>query len=266
MTDDDFGEPVARVTVALAAYNAADVVARAIDSVMAQTYSRWEIVAIDDASTDATWDVLDAAARRDRRVRVIRNSTNRGLAASLNLAWRRGEGELVARMDADDISLPTRLERQVRFLDDHPQVAVVGTAARLIDDHGRWLGDAHRPEDHEELARRMYKETPFFHPSVMARRTFLESLGGYDERLRRSQDLDLWLRAYRSFRFHNLQDVLIEYRVPRRLPLEAILWGTFVLARAAYRERLLLTRGWYSLRFLVATLLNRLGLRELRFG
>ena len=258
--------PPPHVTVVLAAYNAEHVVGRAVASIVAQTHPSWDLLAIDDGSTDGTIGVLERAAAADSRIEVVRNDRNRGLAASLNDGWRRARGELVARMDADDVSLPDRLQRQASFLARHPEVDVLGTGARLVDADGRVLRDARRPERHEELVARMYKETPFFHPSVMARRSFLDRAGGYDERLRRSQDIDLWLRTYRRFRFHNLPEPLIEYRVPGRPPLAAIAWGTYVLARAAYREGLLPSRGWYSLRFLAATSLSWLGLRRLRFG
>jgi glycosyltransferase involved in cell wall biosynthesis len=256
----------ARVSVVMSAWNAQAVIGRAVESIVGQTYRDWEMVIVDDGSTDGTGRLLEQAVAAEPRIRVFRNDRNRGLAASLNRGWGESSGELIARMDADDVSLPDRLARQVAYLDEHPDVAILGTAVELVDVDGRSIGIAHRPEWHDELERRMFKETPFFHPTVLLRREVYETLGGYDERLRRAQDVDLWLRAYRRFEFHNLPDVLLRYTVPSRLPLPSCFWGTYVLARAAYRERALLRRGWYAPRFLAATLLARYGLRQLRFG
>jgi len=252
------------VTVVMAVHNDAATVRAAIESIFHQTHRDWELVIVDDASTGMTSEILATFANRDRRVTVVRNPVNRGLAASLNSGWRQARGELIARMDADDTSLPDRLARQVEFMDLHAEVAVLGTAAELVDEKEKSLGIASRPERHEALAERIYKESPFIHPSVIIRRSFLEALGGYDERLRRGQDYDLWLRGYRGFRFHNLPDALLRYRVQRRPSLSAILWGTFVLGRGAYREGRLLTHGWYSMRYLTAGVMTRLGLYDAR--
>jgi glycosyltransferase EpsE len=254
----------ASVTVLMPVRNSVGSVERAVQSIIHQTYDAWELLVVDDASTDGTWEVVQGLARRDPRVVAIRNSERRGLGASLNLVWPRSRNELIARMDGDDESLATRLERQASFLSEHPKVAVLGAGAELVDESGAHLGVTLRPERHEELVRDMYRRSPFIHPSVMMRRSFLEALGGYDELLRRAQDQDLWLRAYRQFRFHNLQEPLIRYRVRRALSWEAILAGTFVLGRGAYREGRLWSHGWYAGRFLLATSAARVGLTSSR--
>ena len=252
------------ITVLMAVRNSVGSVERAVLSIIHQTYKTWEFFVVDDASTDGTWEVVQALARRDPRVMVMRNSERRGLAASLNLVWPRSRHELIARMDGDDESLATRLERQACFMVEHPEVAVLGAGAELVDESGAFLGVAIPPEHHDELVRDMYRRNPFIHPSVMMRRSFLECLGGYDGLLWRAQDQDLWLRAYRQFRFHNLQEPLIRYRVRRALSWEATLSGTFVLARGAYREGRMLSRGWYAVRFLLAALTGRARLRASR--
>jgi hypothetical protein len=130
----------------------------------------------------------------------------------------------------------------------------------LIDGQSRNLGVAMRPERHEVLVKSILRENPFIHPAVMLRRQVLETLGGYDERLRRSQDYDLWLRSYRRFRFHNLQEPLIRYRVRRKLSWEAITCGTRAIAAAIWRDKLPITRYWFPLRFLTANSLTKMGL------
>lgn len=248
------------VTVLMPVRNCVGSVERAVSSIIHQTHEAWELLVVDDASTDGTWEVVEAVARRDPRVVAIRNYERRGLGASLNLLWPRSTNDFIARMDGDDESLATRLERQARFMAEHPEVAVLGAGAELVDESGALVGIALRPEAHDQLVRDMYRRSPFIHPSVMMRRRFLEDLGGYDASLWRAQDQDLWLRAYRKFRFQNLPEALIRYCVRSALSWEAIFAGAFVLGRSAYREGRTWSRGWYALRFFLATATVRMGL------
>jgi glycosyltransferase involved in cell wall biosynthesis len=250
------------VTVLMAVYNGAAGVHAAVASILAQTYQDWDLIVVDDGSTDGTLAILEALASGDPRIRVLRNTVNRGLAASLNLAWSHASGAVLARMDADDLSHPDRLRRQVEFMATHPEVAVLGTGIELMDSEGRLLGYARRPERHEELEKRMYKENPFAHPSVIMRRSFLEAQGGYDGRLRWAEDSDLWLRGYRRFRYHNLQAPLLRYRVRKKIALRNSAYSALVLLRASLREGLFPTHWWYALRPLVAGTLVNLGLRD----
>jgi hypothetical protein len=167
-------------------------------------------------------------------------------------------------MDADDISLPNRFEKQVAFLADHTEVDVLGTAQESVDATGKVLGYGYRPELHEELANKMYRINPMIHPSVMMRRSFLEALRGYDEseRLLRAEDADLWLRGYRRFRFHNLQEPLLRYRISLKPSMQTITGIAYAQLRAAYREGLLLSKGWYVLRAIAAGLLIRMNLYQ----
>jgi glycosyltransferase involved in cell wall biosynthesis len=250
------------VSVVMAVYNGASTVSLAIDSIRRQTYTDWDLLIVDDGSTDGTSVTLDCIAPRDPRIAIIRNHSNLGLAASLNIGWRQAGGEFIARMDADDVSFPRRFEKQIAFLASHPEVDVLGTAKEAVDTAGRFLGYGYRPEQHEDIVHQMYRITPFIHPSVMMRRQFLEALGGYDEseRVRRAEDGDLWLRGYRRFRYHNLQEPLIQYRVHQKPSMQSIAGSAYVQLRAAYREHLLFSKGWYALRTVAAGLLTRLNL------
>ena len=252
------------VTVLMAAYNDGASVEAAVESVRAQTYPDWDLLIVDDGSTDRTPAILQRLAQQDERITVLRNPTNRGLAASLNIGWRRARGELIARMDADDLCLPERLQRQVQFMTAHPEVAVLGAGVEYMDQNGRTLGRGVRPQQHEELVQKILREAPFYHPSVMVRRAFYEALGGYDERLRRGQDYDLWLRGRHRFRFHNLTEPLIRYRLPQKLSIKPILWATYVLFRTVCRERTSLGHFWYPLRWFAGGVLTRTGLRRKR--
>jgi glycosyltransferase involved in cell wall biosynthesis len=249
------------VAVVMAVHDGAATVLGAIESVRAQTYARWEMVVIDDGSGDATPAILAEAAARDPRITVLRNPRRMGLPASLNRGWRHLPHPLVARMDADDHSYPDRFARQVEFMASHPEVQVLGTAAELCDEDGEPLSTVSLPAEHDRLHARRYANTPVFHPSVMVRREVLERLGGYDERLLRAQDVDLWLRAFAAgVRFANLSEPLIRYRTRRRPTLRTTLRLALVLARGARREGRTFTLGWYALRHLLLGVAVRSGL------
>ncbi|MDB4916473.1 MAG: hypothetical protein JWM95_4117 [Gemmatimonadetes bacterium] len=244
-----------RVSVLLAAYNAADTVAEALQSIGAQEFRDWELIAVDDGSTDETRSVLLEFARADPRVRVIARDANAGLAACLNLALREARGEYVARMDADDRAVASRFGTQVAFLDRHPDVSILGAGAYEIDESGELIGQLRRAEHHADLQRQIFAENPFIHPTIMARRTAFEALGGYDTRLRRGQDYDLWLRAYPTFRFHNLPEPLIWYRRRRDPTWLDARFSARILWSALLREGALWKAPWLVGRPLVATAL-----------
>lgn len=252
------------VTVVLGVYNGSSSILQMVESIQNQTYPDWDLLVVDDASTDRTVELVQPLAQCDGRITILRNPVNRGLATCLNLGWRRATGELIARMDVDDVSFPKRLERQVEFILAHPEVDVLGTGAELVDESGRSLGTALRPADHETLAARIYWQNPFIHTTVMMRKRYLTTLNGYDGRLRRAEDFDLWLRGYRRFRFHNLQEALVRYRVRREPLWSEIPPAVIVLMRTAYHERRLLAGSWCSLRYAIAILLTKVGLYDTR--
>src|SRR5262249_15246071 len=166
------------VSVLMAVRNGSPWVREAAESVLTQTASDLELIVIDDGSTDATPDVL--AAIGDSRVRVERQAP-RGLTASLNRALSLARAPLVARLDADDLALPERFACQRRFLDTHPGIGLLGTAAREVDASGRELCIVTPPEEDAAIRRALIRRNPFVHSSVMMRRSTLVEIGGYDE-------------------------------------------------------------------------------------
>jgi glycosyltransferase involved in cell wall biosynthesis len=202
-----------RVTVLLPVHNDRRFVGRAVASILAQTFRDFELVVLNDASTDGSMDVVEGF--RDARLRIVRNASNIGLARTLNVGLAAAEGELVARMDADDISEPTRFERQVAFLDANPAVALVGTWARWIDEDDRPFTTIRFPTDAAEIERSLLEENCIFHPSVMFRRRPIQALGGYSIATPLSQDYDLWLRLSERHALANLPEFLVRYRIHR---------------------------------------------------
>jgi glycosyltransferase involved in cell wall biosynthesis len=198
------------VSVLMAVHNGAPLVAAAVASVLGQSDGDLELIVIDDGSTDATAELL--AAVDDPRLRPHRQART-GLTRALNRALAVARGPLVARLDADDLALPERLARQRAFLAAHPEVGLLGTAAREEDPGGGAARVVQPPTADAALRRALIRANPFVHSSVMVRRELLERAGGYDERLAVAQDYDLWMRLARLTRLANLSDVLVVRRL-----------------------------------------------------
>ena len=240
-----------KVSVLMSVYNGELHLREAIESIFSQTFGNFEFVIINDGSTDTSQELIDSFS--DSRLVVIKQE-NMGVTKSLNKGLKIARGEYIARQDADDISLSDRLEKQVAYMDAHSEIAVLGGAAIAISNSGQVCGCMQRPESHEELVSRIYKENPFIHPTVMYRREFIEALGGYAEDFLRAQDYDLWLRGYRFWQFHNLQEPLIRYRLSR-IRMRNAFYSSRAILRAIRRDGVLISHGWYVLRPILATLL-----------
>jgi glycosyltransferase involved in cell wall biosynthesis len=249
---------VPAISVLMPVYNSEESLHKAIESIRNQTFTDWELVIVDDASTDATASIAEEKASADARIRVIRNRENKGLPACLNLAFTKSSGMLIARMDADDCSLETRFAVQYDFLCQRPSIDVLGTAAWIVDFNDARTGISRRRETHDEIVAAIYRENPFIHPSVMMRRRFLETLGGYNESFRRGQDHDLWLRGYRNFRYHNLQAPLLEYRQPVRMTWAGCASAVRAVSAAGIRDRAPLRAIFYAVRVVVAFMVSDL--------
>ncbi len=227
------------VSVIMPVYNGEATVARAVKSIQAQTYLDWDMVIVDDGSKDRTWAILQDLARQDPRITLLANGKNRGVAASLNHALRHARGPLIARMDADDISLPMRFRQQVDFLTAHPQLDVLGTAAYVLEESLSSCPRLFRCpyETHPEIVATISRDTPFIHPSIMARKIFFETLGGYDERFSGAEDYDLFLRGYNYFQYHNLPTPLLYYHVHPQVTFYKLKINCKVLIKASWRDR-----------------------------
>ena len=200
-----------KVSVLMSVYNGIPYLQEAVDGILAQTFTDFEFIIVDDGSSDETPAVLDRYT--DSRIVRLRNESNLGLTRSLNCGLAVARGEYVARQDADDVSLLGRLARQVSYLDSHPHIALVGTAYVEV----REASGNHRvmtmPLEHKEISMQLFYQNCFCHGSVMARRACLEAVGGYDEQFEVAQDRDLWLRLAEHFELANLPEPLYHLRI-----------------------------------------------------
>jgi glycosyltransferase involved in cell wall biosynthesis len=209
----------------MAVHNCRPFLSAAVESVLTQTYTDFELIIIDDGSTDGSAQRLRDYAARDRRIRLVVQA-NVGLTVSLNRGVDVARGEYIARMDGDDVCLPTRFERQVHYLDRHPNCVLVGGQVRLINEDGRPIHDSGIPSvdsatggveglkrTHTEIDRALLEgRWPLVHPAVMMRRDAVRAVGGYDERFVTNQDHDLFLKLAEVGQLANITDVVIKYR------------------------------------------------------
>lgn len=201
-----------RVTVVMALYNGAQFLGEAVASILAQTYRDFELIVVDDASSDDSLLILQSFD--DQRIRVISHQTNKGAALSRNDALASARGEFVAIMDADDVCVPTRLERQVAFLDANPAVGLVGCGIYdNIDAEGEVLHTSYLPEHNEAIQRELVEQWCFLHSSIMFRRRLYETVGGYVSAFEPAEDHDFALRVVEHCESHNLYERLVSYRL-----------------------------------------------------
>jgi glycosyltransferase involved in cell wall biosynthesis len=199
------------VSVIMSVYNGERHLAEAIESILDQTFRDFEFIIINDGSTDGTADILGRYQRRDERIQVYPQD-NHGLIASLNRGVRLAQGACIARMDADDVSLPERLGKQVGFLDLHPQIGVLGSAVQVTDDNGHVYDTWRFPTTPAFLRWSLCFYNPIPHPTVMMRRQAVVRVGGYASDMLHAEDYDLWRRLSSITLLSNMEDVLLLLR------------------------------------------------------
>ena len=194
------------VSIVMAVYNGEKFIHETIKSILNQGYENFELILIDDCSTDSTLKILQSYT--EPRIQVIHNETNRKLAASLNRGIRHASGKYIARMDADDLCESNRFTLQVNYMEKHPDVDVLGGNYRAFGS-ARYKSDY--PSKHKAIETGLFFENTVCHPAVMFRRQAISSW--YDESFAASQDYDLWTRLIAEHNFHNLKAVVMKYRV-----------------------------------------------------
>lgn len=204
-----------RVSVVMPAYNAEATIAETLDSILAQTFEDFELVVVDDCSTDATPRILAEYTARDPRVCVVRNARNSRICRTLNHGIEVARGALIARIDADDWCYPDRLAKQVAYMDAHPEVVVSGGTIEICDERLQPLTIRAYHLDDRAIRARLFRYSPFAHPAVIYRTEAVRAVGGYNPSLREGEDYDLYFRLGTLGAFGNLPDRLIRLRTSR---------------------------------------------------
>lgn len=202
-----------KVTVLMAVYNGERYLGEAIESILAQSFTDFEFIIINDGSTDLSRHII--LTHRDPRIRLVDNSDNIGLTKSLNRGLALARGEYVARQDADDRSRDERLLRQVAFLDANPDIVLMGAQTRIIDENGNIIKGKgeHKALNHLGISYQLLFGNPFTHSSVMFRKNIiLDKFCGYDESYWYNQDFELWSRVIAGAQTANLPDILVDFR------------------------------------------------------
>lgn len=196
------------ISIAMPVYNCSNYIQICIKSILLQTYTNWELLIVDDFSTDNTVELISSF--NDERIKLYRNKENIGLAASLNLCIDKSNGEFIARMDGDDIMVLNRLEIQIDFLKNNPEIDVIGGLAYLVGSKNEILGykKSINPDNFQTL---LLSQGFFIHPTIMGKRSWFSKFK-YNPSFKRGQDLELWIRSYNSSIFMNINKYLIFYR------------------------------------------------------
>ena len=220
------------VTVAMSVHNGVSTVVSAIRSIQWQTFSDWELLLVNDASTDETGTVVRLI--HDPRIRVIDERQRKGLATRLNQCVGEARGKYVARMDADDVAYPERFERQVRFLQTHPDVDLLGHGAIVIKGQGEVVGLYPTACSHEAICGRPWWGFPLAHPTWMGKQSWFAG-HPYNESSTKGQDQELLLQTFRSSQFAALPEILMGYRMDKISAVKSTR-GRFAYCRLLLRQ------------------------------
>ena len=205
---------MSKVGIILPCYNGAKYLPRALQSVQTQTFTDWELVVVDDGSSDSSAAIVKDLSKNDPRIKLFRNDKNLGIQKSLNRGLVAGRGEYVARIDDDDEWVDRdKLKKQVEFLDNNPEYGIVGTGIIEVDENGVEIFRYRQPLRDEDVRRRILKQNCFTHSSVLFRRSAVIELGGYSEteETKHVEDYDLWLRLGENWKFANLPDYATKF-------------------------------------------------------
>jgi glycosyltransferase involved in cell wall biosynthesis len=202
------------ITIIIPTYNRADFLGQAVDSVLAQTYKNWELLIIDDASTDSTGSIVAAYAQKDSRIRSIKNETNLGISKTRNRGLHEARGTYIAMLDSDDIWLdPEKLAKQIAAFEKNPKLAIVGTWITQIDETGKTLRNIEFALSDADIRRTFVYYNSIVQSSVLFLKQAALDAGGYDETLATMEDTDLWLNIGTKYEIETLPICATGYRV-----------------------------------------------------
>lgn len=239
------------ISIGMPVYNGEKYIKLAINSVLNQTYNNFELIITDDGSTDNTLSLLNKY--QDSRIKIIFDGINKGISYRLNQQIALAKGRYFVRMDSDDIMFPNRIEKQVEYLENHPEVDVLGSKAIVIDEHNKIIGERGNLKNIKSV-NDLFLGTRFLHPTVIGRIEWFKKWK-YRDGVSGCEDFDLWIRSYNESSFHDLNESLMFYRDPLVFRLKVylsrqvkILKSTWSLRREA-KGYIILVRVFFKVVF-----------------
>lgn len=200
-----------KISVVMSVYNGEKYLKQAIESILNQSFEDFEFIIINDGSTDKSLEILNEFQQKDERIKIV-SRENKGLIYSLNEGVKLAQGEYIARMDADDVSTPNRLEKQLKYAQEKGLI-VCGTWAKGIDSLGNKVKDMNYPPSADKVKIYTLLHNPFIHSSVLFRKDIFEKVGGYKARFKHVEDYELWTRIVFKYKTDNISENLLEYRL-----------------------------------------------------
>lgn len=218
------------ISVVMPVYNAGKYLTKAMESILSQTHSTFEFVIVDDCSTDSSWKILQSFAKKDKRIRLFRNTHKQGVSLTVKKAINHATGEYLARMDADDIALPTRLEKQLTYLKKHKQTVAIGGQCILIDADNSVIGEKTFPTSFTDVYRYSFHFVPVQQPTLMIARSRLpEDFEFYQDGMNTAEEVELFFKLFQYGKVENLSIPVLLYRLHTKNTSFANLRQTFFL-------------------------------------
>lgn len=232
-----------KISAVMSVFNNEKYVQESIESVLNQTFKDFEFIIVNDGCTDQTGEILKKY-EQNSQIKIIENKKNIGLTKSLNKALKVAMGKYIARQDADDISLPERFKKQVEFLENNPEIKILGTFAYGINDTGEILREDTAPISSAVIKKNLIKNNSFIHPSVMIRKDILNKVGPYNEKFETTQDYELWFRILKVAKGANLPLFLIKKRYT--LKMASLQKEKIQLKNTLFLQNQAIKKGEYS--------------------
>ena len=200
-----------KISVLMPAYNAEKYIGEAVESILNQTFKDFELIIIDDCSTDKTWEIIQDYAKKDNRIVPLKNEKNLGIAGNRNLLIKLARGKYIVWQDADDISMLYRLEHQYNLMEKNEEVGICGGYLQFFDNKGITSIRKYKEND-KELRKTIFRYSPVAQPGAIIRKSILDEMGNYDLDYPPAEDLDMSFRIGRKYKFANLPEIVIKYR------------------------------------------------------
>lgn len=252
------------ISVILSIYNHHIYIKECIQSILDQSYNDWELIIIDDGSTDNSYEELKKFEQTDNRIKIIRNKRNQGLPKCLNYGISISKGEFIIRVDADDICLENRFETLIKNITkgENSNIDVLGSNAYFVNKQNKIIGQSSMPLNFKDFKKEIYKRNPFIHSSVLIRKSFLLKNSLYDKNFVKAQDYDLWLRGFKFNNYKNLEKILLRYRFSNSKDFKSDFYGLYAIFINCIRKKKIIFSIIYTLRYMLVILLKKFGYKS----